>query len=245
MTTETKLPFVFLERYLLWFQSTRISCPLSKTQNTGRGSSAIIHPFPQNNLDSLLKKKKIINLSTLIQKKKWAECHRKRVQKGVDSGNWGYTQKKKMREGNIFSDMDQNRQQTCLLSVSLAFCRNCSQGRQKSRDMASKLPVSGQFRRRKTEKEWKWVNSSNSQRNKARLRWSTLRWGWGREGLRKEVKGGNEIMKIQKVLSCIEEKDMTIVHSSASTAFRCWMQVTFQNINSNLCRPLQATPAQR
>lgn len=53
--------------------------------------------------------------------------------------------------------MEGNKEQTCLLSVSHAFHRNCSKvlKSQKSKDMAPKLPVSGQFQEKKEQKKKK------------------------------------------------------------------------------------------
>lgn len=42
-----------------------------------------------------------------------------------------------MKGGNIFSDMEQNREETCFLSVSLVFHKNCSKVRQNSQYLAS------------------------------------------------------------------------------------------------------------
>jgi len=84
------------------------------------------------------------------------------------------------------------------------------------------------------------------QRNKARLCWSTERWGWGGQGLKDvEAKGGNATTEIQTVLSWIEGNCTITVESTLCQhgfqVLQCWMQATFQNIISNLCRPLHAT----
>lgn len=52
---------------------------------------------------------------TFVQKEKVVMSN---IQNYVDSGDWERTLKKKMKGGNIFGDMEQNREESWFLSVS-------------------------------------------------------------------------------------------------------------------------------
>lgn len=99
-----------------------------------------------------------------------------------------------MKGGNIFSDMEQNREETCFLSVSLVFHKNCSKVRQNSQYLAS-------FRKEKKLKRNEKRRTSQIPKE-TRPDYTEAQRHRGGQGLRdEEAKGGNATRKIQKVLS--------------------------------------------